>query len=220
MKNKKITKADIITFTLLLLSLLLIINHRIEKKTIKEYKTVEDLYSLPEPVQEQYDDVIYRKNGIYKSKIHLKNTYLIQGRVVGTAKYLPISPTGSLSPIDIGIVWGEFAKDEILEQIKFKSTYGRFLLFSFKNSNFETEHPDYKYYISNNHIIPSNKKIAKALKYIKKGDFIELEGYLVDANIDFWQITHYWESSTTRNDTGDGACEVIYVTSIKWLKEE
>ena len=75
-------------------------------------------------------------------------------------------------------------------------------------------------YISNNHIIPSNKKIAKALKYIKKGDFIELEGYLVDANIDFWQITHYWESSTTRNDTGDGACEVIYVTSIKWLKEE
>ncbi len=28
-----------------------------------------------------------------------------------------------------------------------------------------------------------------------------------------------WNSSTSRTDTGDGACEIIYVTDVKWLKE-
>ena len=29
--------------------------------------------------------------------------------------------------------------------------------------------------------------------------------------------TYWWHSSVSREDTGDGACEVMYVTSVEWL---
>jgi len=40
---------------------------------------------------------------------------------------------------------------------------------------------------------------------------VALDGYLVDANrADGW----HWRTSLTRDDTGDGACELFYVTSV------
>jgi hypothetical protein len=41
-------------------------------------------------------------------------------------------------------------------------------------------------------------------------DLVELEGYLVYVKGDNFT----WNSSLTRNDTGDGACEVLYVEKI------
>ena len=67
---------------------------------------------------------------------------------------------------------------------------------------------------SNNHIIPANENIQLAIKSIKKKDKVILRGFLVNAqgkydNMDFW-----WNSSLTRNDTGDSSCEIFYVTKV------
>ena len=72
---------------------------------------------------------------------------------------------------------------------------------------------------SNNHLIPADTRVKKAIKKIKKGDHIRITGYLV--YIDGKKsdgTTFFWNSSTTRDDDGDGACEVIYVTDVEWLK--
>ena len=29
-----------------------------------------------------------------------------------------------------------------------------------------------------------------------------------------------WESSLSRNDVGDGACELLYVTNVTWLNKD
>ena len=71
---------------------------------------------------------------------------------------------------------------------------------------------------SNSHLIPSNDKIKKQIKKIKKNDYIQIEGYLVHVDADTKKGYFFWDSSTTREDSGDGACEVIYVTDVKWLK--
>ena len=65
------------------------------------------------------------------------------------------------------------------------------------------------------------EKVAKLCKNIKQGDFVKIEGYLVKSS---WKDNkhreYHWNSSTSRDDKGDGACEIIYVTSVKWLKEK
>ena len=48
---------------------------------------------------------------------------------------------------------------------------------------------------------------------IREGDIIEITGSLVraESNKDNWR----WQSSTSRTDTGGGACEVILVKELK-----
>ena len=74
--------------------------------------------------------------------------------------------------------------------------------------------------VSNNHLIPADKTVKGKLLSIKKGEYVELEGYLVTAYTTDSDSNIYWMSSDTRTDTGDGACEVIYVTDVKWLKQK
>ena len=64
---------------------------------------------------------------------------------------------------------------------------------------------------SNMHMIPARKAIQRSLKKLREGDIVRLRGYLVDVDHDSgW----YWRSSMSRTDTGDGACELVYVESI------
>lgn len=60
-------------------------------------------------------------------------------------------------------------------------------------------------------MIPARKDIARSLKKLRQGDIITLRGYLVDVDHDSgW----YWRTSTSRTDTGSGACEIVYVESL------
>ena len=76
-------------------------------------------------------------------------------------------------------------------------------------------------YWSNNHLIPSDDSIEKLIKEIKKGEYVTIEGYLVNIRYDGPNGEWFkWNSSTTRDDIGSGACEVIYVTDVIWLEEQ
>jgi hypothetical protein len=63
------------------------------------------------------------------------------------------------------------------------------------------------------HLIHSDKSILREIQSIGKGDHIKLDGYLVRVNFP----NGPWTSSLTRNDTGNGACEILYVTAVQEL---
>ncbi|XID75221.1 hypothetical protein ACF3NA_01290 [Alkanindiges sp. WGS2144] len=67
--------------------------------------------------------------------------------------------------------------------------------------------------VSNIHIIPANPAIAARLKQVKQGDLVQLQGDLVEVGNNDWT----WRSSLSRNDVGDGACELLRVQSVKWI---
>jgi hypothetical protein len=47
---------------------------------------------------------------------------------------------------------------------------------------------------------------------VRAGDRVRIEGWLVEATApDGWR----WRSSLTREDTGNGACELVYVCAIE-----
>ena len=54
--------------------------------------------------------------------------------------------------------------------------------------------------------------VADAIKRVKQDQTVRLQGWLVEIRSDDgWQ----WRSSLTREDSGDGACELIYVCEIE-----
>src|SRR6185503_14711328 len=61
--------------------------------------------------------------------------------------------------------------------------------------------------LSNNHLVTDDAAVARRLRSVRIGDQIRFKGYLVDYSAPAGMRV----SSTVRNDTGNGACEVVYV---------
>ena len=60
-------------------------------------------------------------------------------------------------------------------------------------------------------MIPADASVAYELKRVRVGDVVSLDGMLVEADkANGWR----WRSSLTRDDTGGGACELVYVQSL------
>ena len=67
---------------------------------------------------------------------------------------------------------------------------------------------------ANMHMIPASESVTRALAAVRKDDRVRIDGWLVEAKAaDGW----HWRSSLSREDTGAGACEVVYVCSISRL---
>jgi hypothetical protein len=65
---------------------------------------------------------------------------------------------------------------------------------------------------ANMHMIPASRDVARTLQRLDKGAVVSLRGYLVEARAsDGWS----WRSSLTREDTGAGACELVFVQAIE-----
>ena len=60
------------------------------------------------------------------------------------------------------------------------------------------------------HIIHKDKDVLKEIISIGNGEHVILHGYLVNVNFKDGP----WKSSLSRSDTGNGACEITYVTSV------
>ena len=134
--------------------------------------------------------------------------YQIEARVLGTERYR-YDPTSQISPIDLALGWGPMSDETVLDHIDV-SQDGRFaflvddgevpispLLFGLTHANM--------------HMIPADERIWKVLKSLRRGQVVQLEGFLVDVEGPHMQP---WTTSLERTDTGNGACEIMFATRI------
>lgn len=140
-----------------------------------------------------------------------KASYRISGMVVSTKHYLR-GYMDWLSPFDYALIWGK--APEYLPYLKFDQVV-RFCLFNLK-SDAPVDVAYISAHMSNNHMIPSTPNIRKALAKARKKDLVTVEGFLVYVLAqDNKQRFGNWNSSLTREDKGNGACEIIYVTKLR-----
>jgi hypothetical protein len=137
-----------------------------------------------------------------------KAEFDIRARVLSAENYY-LHRESDLSPIDLALGWGPMSDQAILDRIDISQS-GRWY-----RTCYEYPAPlDDQQIIqnsSNMHMIPANKRVKKALKSLRHGELVTLKGYLVDVDHDSgW----HWRTSMTREDTGAGACEIVYVESI------
>jgi len=61
------------------------------------------------------------------------------------------------------------------------------------------------------HMVPANAEVERTLRALHSGQRVTISDYLIEARApDGWR----WRSSLTREDTGAGACELVWVEKI------
>ena len=157
----------------------------------------------------------YRGTGYYIEPVQ---SYEISGLIVSHNSISSITDayhtSDSVDFKDLCVVWGQNAKPDLLEQMEFwsgpwtcftrtktQNAYGRFF-------------PDE---LSNNHLLSRKKEVRDIINNARIGDQIQLRGFLINyalqASPNFAR-----KSSLVRTDTGNGACETVFVEEAKILR--
>lgn len=131
--------------------------------------------------------------------------FTVKARVLGVERY-HFDREAELSPLDLALGWGPMAEQKNLDAISIRQS-GRF--YFWRTDNFPIPRKDIERNSANMHLIPAYNSVRSAMLDAKEGDIVFFTGKLVNVTS---PDGYRWNSSTTRNDTGAGACEVIYVT--------
>lgn len=139
--------------------------------------------------------------------------FSIEARVLSREDYA-IGREADLSPTDLALGWEGMGDDAVLSRLDIRQS-SRWYSYRWQG---EPPLPPIEIARSsaNMHMIPSDAAVARALSRVRRGDRVRIDGWLVQADAaDGWR----WRSSTTREDTGGGACELIYVCAITPLAQ-
>ncbi|AMM26081.1 hypothetical protein [Variovorax sp. PAMC 28711] len=119
-----------------------------------------------------------------------------------------------LNVVDLCMVWGANAASGAYEKMSFSS--GQFVCYH-QSRDMDALAPANVRALSNNHLLTDNPAIARRLRDVVVGDQVRLTGQLVsyshNAGFAFTRGT-----STTRDDTGNGACETLFVRDVEVLR--
>lgn len=132
----------------------------------------------------------------------------ITARVLGSERYR-LGREARLSPVDLALGWGVMSDSALLNHLKISQS-GRWYHWRYENA-LPVAEAQVSASSSNMHMIPATRRVGRALKKLRVGDIVTLEGYLVD--VDHPSGWH-WRTSLSRDDTGAGACEIVYVEFI------
>ena len=157
-----------------------------------------------QPIQVASNQQVFTHNGYAITPLE---TFAIEARVLAAKSYT-FGRESDLSPVDLALGWGSMSDEAILKDIKITQS-NRF--YYWRVDAFPIPQREIEMQSANMHMIPATSQIEKTLKAVKPGQVVKLTGYLIEAKADDgWR----WKSSLTRNDTGAGACEIIFVKSL------
>jgi hypothetical protein len=133
--------------------------------------------------------------------------FAIEARVLAKAVYR-FDAGAALAPVDLALGWGPMSDNAVLDDIAIQQRH-RFYYWS--TTAFPIPRRAIETHSANMHLIPATRAVANQLDAVRPGHLVQLRGYLVEARrADGWQ----WRSSLTREDAGEGACELIWVETV------
>ena len=118
---------------------------------------------------------------------------------------------------DLCVVWGQNVKSGVFRKMQFSS--GSWTCYpKCSGSDWPQIMNKFRYdQLSNNHILAESSSIFDRLRRIRRGDQIYLKGYLAEYSHSGGKF--HRGTSVTRTDTGNGACETIFIKDLKILRE-
>ena len=143
--------------------------------------------------------------------------YEVRGIVLSETHYW-IDDSAPLSPVDLCIAWGGIAEPKIFRQLSVSQSY-RWCSWTYRES-FPYDNGYINRNMANTHLIPATPALASAAGRVRSGDWIEIEGELVEIRGTLKGRDFSWQSSLSREDEGGGACEVLYLTRLQFRGHE
>jgi hypothetical protein len=140
--------------------------------------------------------------------LHPRATFDVEGVVVSTHRYW-FDGGAKLSRWDVGLAWGRTAWADVLDEVRW-THHTRFLHWRTSRElavSFEQMERE----IANIHTIAATPDVERSLRRLRRGEIARLQGLLVDVR---GANAFVWNTSLTRTDTGNGACEILWVQSV------
>lgn len=132
--------------------------------------------------------------------------FQITAKVLSSEKY-HIGDDADLAPVDLVLGWGRMADDKVLKNIDISQSNRWYY---WETDSLPIPQREIETHSANMHMIPQDDKIKSILLDAKEGEVVTIKGALVRIEREGgW----HWQSSLSREDTGDGACEVVFVES-------
>ncbi len=119
-----------------------------------------------------------------------------------------------LNTKDVCVIWGKNVETGVYERMTFRN---RDFTCFYRYPDRETGELFTENALSNNHLLPADPLVAGAVLKARTGDQVHFKGWLVSYSVK--GAPYARRSSTVRNDRGNGACEVVYVTEFEVLRE-
>jgi hypothetical protein len=130
-----------------------------------------------------------------------------QARVLSSEHY-SMDREAQLAPVDLALGWGPMSRPEVISKIQISQS-SRY--YYWHVDEFPIPRRDIETHSANMHMVPASAGVERALKSIRPGQDVTFSGFLIEARApDGWR----WRSSLTREDTGAGACELVWVERI------
>ena len=121
---------------------------------------------------------------------------------------------GDLVPEDLALGWGRMSDSTVLASIDISQS-GRF--YHWHADRLPIPRREIETHSANMHLIPADVGVRYQMQQVRQGQLVHIEGFLVDATRPGgW----HWNTSMTRNDTGAGACELVYVESLELVSPQ
>lgn len=205
----------------LLISIILLVFFYFQRNKLPEREEVLDsLYQ--EPLQQEVKMEPFQvEEGEFAYEIVPRYSYELYGLVVSyhdSESWLDVlHKEDPLNTKDLCVVWGDNIKNGVYQNMKF--THGEFTCYAeFKSDADSSWYSKFSgSQLSNNHLLPKDEYIYKAIKDATTGDQIYFKGYLVNYSVRNPQgEIRKRSTSTIRADSG---CEVVYVTDFQILKK-
>jgi hypothetical protein len=120
----------------------------------------------------------------------------------------------ALVPVDLALGWGPMSDQRVLDQVTITQSM-RFYWFEYKMPP-PIAKEEIISHSTNVHVIPATEEIASRCESLRTGTLVHLSGDLVEAS---GPGIPSWRSSLSRTDTGNGACELMWVKELSILPE-
>ena len=135
--------------------------------------------------------------------------FSIAARVLMRERYW-LGREARISPMDLTLGWRLMSDSALLDKLRMYRGRRRFT-WQPRARELPAKMEDIVSHSANMHMIPASEPVADALARLRRGHVVRFQGYLVQVDApDGWR----WRSSLSRTDTGEGACELVWVTRL------
>jgi len=158
-----------------------------------------------DPQQTTIEDTQPKPIALKSFKLTPRARFTAEVRVLSRSRYW-LGTLADVSPLDIAVGWGAMSDSAVLKKIDVSQS-GRFYFW-----HYDDEPPIPREIIethsANWHLVPADNSTWSMLRSLRVGDIVTIDGMLVDLER---PDAGTMNTSLRRDDTGAGACEIIYV---------
>lgn len=163
----------------------------------------------PEPPRQQDLDApkSFEARGV---TLNERARYDLTVRILRKERYR-IDGGAAIAPWDLAVGWGPMSDSQVIDQLEITQSDRFFYWRPRDMSTFPVTLHDIAVNAAQIHAIPADDGVESRLASLRPGQVVALHGWLVDVR---GRNGFRWSTSLSREDTGDGACEIMWIESI------